>query len=70
MTLADSARLTTLNSSRRIARRVDTLRRQLREVEDSPAVRELDEKLEEYRRARAASEPTASTSWAAIPWPP
>ncbi len=70
VTLADSARLTTLNSSRRIARRVDTLRRQLREVEDSPAVRELDEKLEEYRRARAASEPTASTSWAAIPWPP
>jgi hypothetical protein len=70
VTLADSARLTTLNSSRRIARRVGTLRRQLREVEDSPAVRELDEKLEEYRRAREASEPTAGTSWAAIHWPP
>ena len=57
VTLADSARLTTLNSSRRIARRVDLLRRQLRVADDSPAVRELDEKLEEYRRARAASEP-------------
>lgn len=57
VTLADSARLTTLNSSRRIARRVDLLRRQLRVVDDMPAVRELDEKLEEYRRARAASEP-------------
>ncbi|HEX5189226.1 MAG TPA: hypothetical protein VFW16_06785 [Streptosporangiaceae bacterium] len=57
VTLGDSARLTTLNSSRRIARRVDLLRRQLRVAGDSPAVRELDEKLEEYRRARAASEP-------------
>lgn len=57
VTLADSARLTTLNSSRRIARRVDVLRRQLRVAGDLPAVRELDEKLEEYRRARAASEP-------------
>lgn len=57
--LADSARLTTLNSSRRIARRVDVLRRQLRVAEDTPAVRELDEKLAEYRRARAASEHAA-----------
>ena len=57
-TLADSARLTTLNSSRRIARRVDLLRRQLRVAGDSPAVRDLDEKLAEYRRARAAGEPT------------
>jgi hypothetical protein len=55
--LADSARLTTLNSSHRIARRVDLLRRQLRIVGDTPAVRELDEKLDEYRRARAASDP-------------
>ncbi len=55
--MADSARLTTLNSSRRISRRVDLLRRQLRIVDDTHAVRELDEKLEEYRRARAASEP-------------
>jgi hypothetical protein len=55
--LADSARLTTLNSSRRIARRVELLRRQLRVIDDTPAVRELDEKLDEYRRARAASEP-------------
>jgi hypothetical protein len=54
--LADSARLTTLNSSRRIARRVDQLRRQLRVVDDTPAVRDLDEKLDEYRRARAASQ--------------
>ena len=54
--LADSARLTTLNSSRRIARRVDQLRRQLKVVDDTPAVRDLDEKLDEYRRARAASE--------------
>ncbi len=56
-TLADSARLTTLNSSRRIARRVELLRRQLSAADDTPAVRELDEKLAEYRRARAASEP-------------
>jgi transcriptional regulator with XRE-family HTH domain len=55
-TLADSARLTTLNSSRRIARRVELLRRQLRVADGTPAVRELDEKLAEYRRARAASE--------------
>ncbi|MGN6794571.1 MAG: hypothetical protein ACTHJW_19475 [Streptosporangiaceae bacterium] len=55
--LADSARLTTLNSSRRISRRVNLLRRQLRVVGDTPAVRDLDEKLDEYRRARAAGEP-------------
>ncbi|HEX9033000.1 MAG TPA: hypothetical protein VF834_14265 [Streptosporangiaceae bacterium] len=54
--LADSARLTTLNSSERITRRIRDLRRQLRTVHDIPAVRELDEKLAEYRRARAAGE--------------
>lgn len=58
--LADSARLTTLNSSRRIARRVELLRRQLRVADDLPAVHDLDEKLAEYRRARAASEPADS----------
>ena len=57
LALADSARLTTLNSSRRISRRVELLRRQLRVAEEIPAVRDLDEKLAEYRRARAASEP-------------
>ncbi len=59
LTLADSARLTTLNSSRRIARRVDLLRRQLRVAEDIPAIRDLDEKLAEFRRAREASDPAA-----------
>ena len=57
--LADSALLTTLNSSRRIARRVDLLRRQLRVADGSPAVRELDEKLAEFRRAREASDPVS-----------
>ena len=60
VSLADSARLTTLNSSRRISRRVDLLRRQLRVAGDSPAVRDLDERLAEYRRARAADEAPAS----------
>ncbi len=55
--LADSARVTALNSSRRIARRVEALRRQLRVAGDTPAVRDLDEKLAEYRRASAAAEP-------------
>ena len=58
--LADSARLTTLNSSERISGRIDSLRRQLRAVEDTSAVRELDEKLAEYRRARSAGEPAES----------
>jgi hypothetical protein len=57
--LADSALLTTLNSSRRIARRVDLLRRQLRVADDSPAVKALDEKLAEFRRAREASDPVS-----------
>ncbi len=55
VTLADSARLTTLNSSRRIARRIDSLRKQLAVVQDTADVRELDEKLAEYRRARAVA---------------
>jgi hypothetical protein len=55
--LAASARVTTLNSSRRITRRIDVLRRQLRGAGDTAAVRDLDEKLAEYRRARVAAEP-------------
>lgn len=56
LTLADSARLTTLNSSTRISRRIELLRRQLRTAQDTPAVRELDEKLAEFRRARAVGD--------------
>ena len=58
--LADSARLTTLNSSRRISARIVTLRRELDFARGTEAVRELDEKLAEYRKARAASEATAT----------
>ncbi len=57
-TLADSARLTTLNSSRRISSRIQVLRKQLHGAEETAAVRDLDEKLAEYGRARAAAEPT------------
>lgn len=57
--LADSARLTTLNSSRRISARIVALRRELNFAQDTAAVRDLDEKLAEYRKARAASEATA-----------
>jgi hypothetical protein len=57
-TLADSARLTTLNSSRRISARVHALRQELHVADGTPAVRELDEKLAEYRKARTASEAT------------
>ncbi len=60
-TLADSARLTTLNSSRRISARIAALRRELRSADDTPAVRELDEKLAEYRKARAMSEAAAGS---------
>ncbi len=60
--LADSARLTTLNSSQRISRRVDFLRGQLRAADDTAAVRELDEKLAEYRRARAVAAEPAGTA--------
>jgi len=60
--LADSARLTTLNSSRRLSRRIDFLRRQLRPADDTAAVRELDEKLAEYRRARLTAEPIETTT--------
>jgi transcriptional regulator with XRE-family HTH domain len=56
-TLADTARLATLNSSRRISRRIDTLRAQLSPAEDTAAVHELDSKLAVFRRARAAGEP-------------
>jgi hypothetical protein len=56
-TLADTARLATLNSSRRISRRIDTLRAQLSPAENTAAVRELDSKLAVFRRARAAGEP-------------
>jgi hypothetical protein len=55
--LADAARLTTLNSSRRISRRIERLREQLRPAGDSAAVRELDGKLAAFRLARAAGEP-------------
>lgn len=58
--LADAARLTTLNSSRRILARVVALRRELDFARDAAAVRELDEKLAEYRKARAASEASAA----------
>ncbi len=56
--LADSARLTTLNSSRRISARIVALRRELNFAQDTAAVRDLDGKLSEYRKARAASEAT------------
>jgi hypothetical protein len=55
--LADAARLTTLNSSRRISRRIERLREQLRPADDTAGVRELDGKLAAFRLARAASEP-------------
>jgi tetratricopeptide (TPR) repeat protein len=54
--LADAARLTTLNSSQRIAGRIGSLRTALRAFDDTAAVRELDEKLAEYRQARSADE--------------
>src|SRR5450755_2827682 len=56
-TLADTARLATLNSSRRISRRIDRLRAELSPAENTAAVRELDEKLAAFGRARAAGEP-------------
>jgi hypothetical protein len=59
-TLADSARLTTLNSSRRISRRIVGLRRALAFADGTAAVRDLDDKLAEYRKARAASEATVA----------
>ena len=55
--LADAARLTTLNSSRRISRRIERLREQLRPADDTAAVRELDGRLAAFRLARAAGEP-------------
>lgn len=55
--LADAARLTTLNSSRRISHRIERLREQLRPADDTAAVRELDGKLTAFRLARAAYEP-------------
>jgi hypothetical protein len=59
-TLADSARLTTLNSSRRISGRIHVLRQELRVADGTAAVRDLDDKLAEYRRARMASEATVT----------
>jgi tetratricopeptide (TPR) repeat protein len=56
--LGDSARLTTLNSSRRISGKIHLLRQELHVADGTTAVRELDEKLAEYRKARAASEAT------------
>ena len=55
--LADAARLTTINSSRRISRRIERLRSQLRPADGTAAVRGLDEKLAAFRRARAAGLP-------------
>jgi hypothetical protein len=55
--LADAARLTTLNSSPRISRRIDRLRAQLRPADETAAVRELDGQLAACRLARAANEP-------------
>jgi hypothetical protein len=55
--LADAARLTTLNSSKRISRRIDRLRAELGPAENTAAVRELDSKLAAFRDARAAGEP-------------
>jgi hypothetical protein len=59
-TLADAARLTTLNSSRRISGRIHVLRQELGVADGTAAVRDLDDKLAEYRRARMASEATAA----------
>jgi tetratricopeptide (TPR) repeat protein len=56
-TLADAARLSTLNSSPRITRRIERLRGQLRTADHTAAVRDLDEKLASFRRARAAGLP-------------
>jgi hypothetical protein len=55
--LADAGWLTTINSSRRISRRIERLRAQLRTADDTAAVRALDEKLVAFRRARAAGWP-------------
>jgi hypothetical protein len=55
--LTDAARVTTLNSSRRISRRIEELREQLRPAGGTAAVRELDGKLAAFRLAHAAGEP-------------
>jgi hypothetical protein len=55
--LTDAARVTTLNSSRRISLRIEELREQLRPAGGTAAVRELDGKLAAFRLARAAGEP-------------
>ncbi len=72
--LADAARLTTINSSRRISRRIERLRAQLRHADATAAVRELDEKLAAFRRARAAAGRPESDSrfddhWLLGRWP-
>jgi hypothetical protein len=48
--LGDAARLTTLNSSRRINRQIMRIRTELRPWDGSLAVRELDTRLARYRR--------------------
>jgi hypothetical protein len=59
-TLTDAARLTTLNSSRRISSRIRQLRQDLRVADGTAAVRDLDEKLAEFKKARMASEATTA----------
>jgi transcriptional regulator with XRE-family HTH domain len=56
-TVADIARLATLNSSRRIIARVTDLRAELQPAAGTAALRDLDEKLAAYRQARAAGQP-------------
>jgi tetratricopeptide (TPR) repeat protein len=58
--LGDAARLTAVNSSRRIDQRIMILRRTLASWEDSKPVQELDEKLEIYRPA--SPEPSSGTT--------
>ncbi|MDA8321737.1 MAG: hypothetical protein M0030_18290, partial [Actinomycetota bacterium] len=56
LALGEAARLSTMNSSRRISRRIDKLRGQLRFADDTAAVRALDENLAACVRARAANQ--------------
>ncbi len=56
LALGEAARLSTMNSSRRISRRIDKLRGQLRFADDTAAVRALDENLAACARARAANQ--------------
>ncbi|MHB1876054.1 MAG: hypothetical protein ACYCPF_14495 [Streptosporangiaceae bacterium] len=56
LALGEAARLSTMNSSRRISRRIDKLRGQLRFADDTAVVHALDENLAACARARAASQ--------------